>query len=193
MHRARNHTPASFATTQVAGQKRLRNRDPVSCQPCRARKVACDREQPCNSCVKHKIPEKCSFNKVNESNAFDQSNDNTGPASFEPFHQTSTTQGAKTNKSTGLDLRLDRVEHAIELLTSRLNTSTSSAYPPASVQRRPDPADTQAKVNRDHEPNNPYAAGSLLTKDHDKVLYIGKSGWTMLHIDVRDLTFYDYT
>jgi len=184
MHRVQNHTPASFASTQLAGQKRQRNRDPVSCQPCRARKVACDREQPCGSCIKHKIPEKCNFNKSDEPNGSDQNNDTLN--SFEPLHRTATQN--VTTKSSGLDSRLDRVERAIELLTSRLDASAPGTYQPAAVQGSNVPANAQAEAISDDESTNPYASGSLAAKDPEKVLFIGQSGWTMLHIDVGDLT-----
>lgn len=38
-----------------------RNRQVVSCVPCRARKLKCDRQQPCNSCVKRGDAASCRF------------------------------------------------------------------------------------------------------------------------------------
>lgn len=38
-----------------------RNRQVVSCVPCRTRKLKCDRQQPCNSCVKRSDAVSCKF------------------------------------------------------------------------------------------------------------------------------------
>lgn len=40
---------------------RKRTRHPVSCITCRARKLKCDRQQPCGACVKRGEPEVCKF------------------------------------------------------------------------------------------------------------------------------------
>jgi len=182
MHRAQTQTSASFASSQLAGQKRQRNRDPVSCQPCRARKVACDRQQPCGSCVKHKSPEKCNFTKTAETNGLDTHSDvdesSRSMAAPRPVPRDAPT------KSNTLDSRLDRVERAIELLTSRIDTPSAVTSREDSHRNARTRSDAGDSAPRERELTNPYAAGSLAIKESDKVFYIGKSGWTMLHVDV---------
>ncbi|KAJ6131552.1 hypothetical protein N7523_001258 [Penicillium sp. IBT 18751x] len=46
----------------TASQKvEKRNRPPVSCEPCRTRKLKCNREQPCDSCFKRKRQSTCHY------------------------------------------------------------------------------------------------------------------------------------
>ncbi|KAH8815497.1 hypothetical protein F5884DRAFT_180921 [Xylogone sp. PMI_703] len=40
---------------------RRRKSYPKACYPCRRRKVRCDREEPCNNCVKYSHPQLCSY------------------------------------------------------------------------------------------------------------------------------------
>jgi hypothetical protein len=44
---------------QILRQRKRRNR--TSCYPCRSRKVKCDRQLPCDTCIKRGYPELCSF------------------------------------------------------------------------------------------------------------------------------------
>ncbi|KAL4909554.1 hypothetical protein BDW74DRAFT_174756 [Aspergillus multicolor] len=44
---------------QAANVKRPRRQDPVSCESCRKKKLKCDRQQPCGSCLTRRLP--CSF------------------------------------------------------------------------------------------------------------------------------------
>ena len=41
-----------------------RNRQPVSCQPCRVRKLKCDRGHPCDACIKRDEQDGCVYGKV---------------------------------------------------------------------------------------------------------------------------------
>lgn len=36
-------------------------RPPLSCAPCRRRKVKCDRRQPCNQCISHNMADLCYY------------------------------------------------------------------------------------------------------------------------------------
>lgn len=52
-----------LASPRAAGQRKItkRNRRVVSCVPCRTRKLKCDRQQPCASCVKRHDQAHCLF------------------------------------------------------------------------------------------------------------------------------------
>ena len=45
-----------------------RNRQPLSCNPCRQRKLRCDRQHPCETCVKRSDESSCAYSKVAPSN-----------------------------------------------------------------------------------------------------------------------------
>lgn len=44
--------------------ERKRRRTTIVCNICKARKVRCDRNLPCNSCIKHKSPHLCSYDEI---------------------------------------------------------------------------------------------------------------------------------
>ncbi|PVI02575.1 hypothetical protein DM02DRAFT_298750 [Periconia macrospinosa] len=45
-------------------EPRRRNRRPKACPPCRARKVRCDYQLPCRTCVRRQHPQLCSYNSL---------------------------------------------------------------------------------------------------------------------------------
>lgn len=50
------------AATEGRVKKRRGIRKPVSCTECRRRKLKCDKDLPCNSCIKRGIPDSCVYN-----------------------------------------------------------------------------------------------------------------------------------
>ncbi|KAG7928363.1 hypothetical protein KL925_001663 [Ogataea polymorpha] len=48
--------------------KKSRNRVPISCEPCRKKKLKCDRTKPCSSCVKNKTQDSCKYANQNLDN-----------------------------------------------------------------------------------------------------------------------------
>jgi len=181
MDRMQNHTPATFATSQIAGQKRQRNREPISCQPCRSRKVACDREEPCGSCVKQKTVDKCSYRKPDlpspDSDA--QRPPTTAPRS-----------NARSGKDINVDSRLDRVERAVDNLVALVESgnyaNASSTQSRPSVDTNPLSFSYQNYKFDDRPPSveNPYSQGSLSAKSSELVYFVGPGGWTTQRLDV---------
>lgn len=53
-------TPTSRRIETLIG-KRRRKSFPKACYPCRCRKVRCDHNQPCGSCIKYEQPELCIY------------------------------------------------------------------------------------------------------------------------------------
>lgn len=68
MEQARIRTSEDFANPQQS-QKRKRRRDHVSCQPCRVRKVACDRQRPCMTCISRKCADDCVYGEPSDTSA----------------------------------------------------------------------------------------------------------------------------
>ncbi|KIW63072.1 hypothetical protein PV04_09950 [Phialophora macrospora] len=50
---------------------RRRNRQPLSCGPCRLKKLKCDRGHPCETCVKRGNEAQCTYGKVSSAKALD--------------------------------------------------------------------------------------------------------------------------
>ncbi len=50
---------------QQAGPNKVnkRNRQPLSCHPCRQRKLRCDRQHPCDTCIKRSDESSCTYTK----------------------------------------------------------------------------------------------------------------------------------
>lgn len=182
MDRMQHHTPATFATSQIAGQKRQRNRDPISCQPCRSRKVACDREEPCGSCVKQKIVDKCSYRKPDL-----PSPDSDAQRPPTTAHRSN----GRSSKDNSVDSRLDRVEKAVDnlvaLVESRNYTNVSSNTFRPSVDTNPGSCpyqDDKLNTRPSSVAQNLYSQGSLSAKSSELVYWVGPGGWTTQRLDV---------
>jgi len=182
MDRMQNHTPATFATSQIAGQKRQRNRDPISCQPCRNRKVACDREEPCGSCVKHKMVDKCLYRKP------DLPSPDSEPQ--KPSTTTNRPSGQRNGRDANVESRLERVEKAVDtlvtLVESRNYGQTSSSQSQAPADRDPwsCPFQDYNRQSDQTKAENPYAQGSLAAKSSELIYWVGPGGWTTQRLDV---------
>lgn len=85
---------------------RKRNRIPLSCTPCRSRKLKCDRESPCSNCVKREGSgtSNCSYAKLNSRSRKNQS------------------QGAATSPD-DMQNRIDRLEGLVLALMSGGNAA----------------------------------------------------------------------
>ncbi|KAL3423279.1 fungal specific transcription factor domain-containing protein [Phlyctema vagabunda] len=61
---------SAAAPSSTHNQQRIRKaRIPLSCDPCRTRKLKCDREKPCQNCLIRKEPAKCHFKNSNGGSA----------------------------------------------------------------------------------------------------------------------------
>jgi hypothetical protein len=67
MRRAQNFTPETYAARREKRPGKRPFRPPQSCKPCRASKVACDREQPCSSCLRKVKPSLCAYDGPEDS------------------------------------------------------------------------------------------------------------------------------
>jgi hypothetical protein len=55
-----------YDSQQSSNKVSKRNRQPLSCGPCRARKLRCDRQHPCETCVKRNDESSCTYGKTAE-------------------------------------------------------------------------------------------------------------------------------
>lgn len=70
--RATTNSDHRFDANKVA----KRNRQPVSCLPCRTRKLKCDRGHPCDACTKRGDDDSCVYGKATNGSATNSSNHN---------------------------------------------------------------------------------------------------------------------
>lgn len=186
--RLQNLTPKSY-TDRLAGQKRKRQRRPVSCQQCRSRKIACDRGNPCSNCAKASNPMRlCSYENVDEMGD-DALNSKLSPSSL---HTISERQGqaSKIPVAYSLDDRVTRIEKAIEGLAAKIDPAKSADLTTRSNSLSAISNDTLVEGGYQDEPSStsnetsPYSEGVLATKRPGAIYYIGRSGWTMVNDDV---------
>lgn len=188
MHRlVQNFTPESYATKQLSG-KRKRNRQPLSCRPCRLRKVACDREQPCNNCTKQRTLQECVYGADNESET-DQVFRTGAPAGHHAGLQNgqSSTTEVSNNFEVRMEGRMERLEYLVETLASKVIGIVDSPGP-----RRVSSVTTLQSTSHEQsvelkksvqvpEQANIHSKGVFAMKQPGVVYYIGTSGYTMSH------------
>ncbi|KAF2157045.1 hypothetical protein K461DRAFT_317207 [Myriangium duriaei CBS 260.36] len=174
-----NMTQASFEAPESNSKKRKRHRETLSCLPCRDRKVACNREQPCSSCIRHKRTQDCVF--VSEPIRKDSTGSNNGAASGteQPHHDAHSRQ--LTRKET-LDERITRMEKAvgaIDQARSRVipavdGTADSHGKVSFNVPDSSTAVDLQPPIR-----NNIFAQGRLASKTSRATYYVGSAAWTI--------------
>lgn len=179
MQRMQNLTPDTYATTQLAGQKRKRNRIPVSCQQCRARKVACDKQRPCSTCVRDKA--ECVYGVAEPGNIVDDATSGDGENGSAhgsiPEHA--------TVHSMTVERRLERLERVADSLAAKVGDGQTKAPVPTSAFGQRATADgNSVTTQRAVENTNPYSEPNVSKKCISVIYYIGKTGWSMVQHDV---------
>ena len=58
---SKREQPSGDEETERPERPVKRNRQVLSCLPCRDRKVACDRQHPCTGCVRYREPQRCVY------------------------------------------------------------------------------------------------------------------------------------
>lgn len=188
--RVKNLTPETYSATN--GKKRKRSRPPLSCQPCRLSKIACDRKKPCSSCSRQARPGSCAYVDP-EAGDGDVITNNPRPTSLDSTSPSSRDDGrivppvAATNGDMTGSIKI-----VVESLASGANSA--HATPPvistAFQQPKNATASAQSKGESKHGARiNPHSEGALVTKIPGTIYYIGRNGWTLTHHDVSRYTF----
>ncbi|KAF1343797.1 hypothetical protein BDV97DRAFT_66328 [Delphinella strobiligena] len=186
MRRVQNLTPKTYSATN--GKKRKRSRPPLSCQPCRLSKVACDRKKPCSSCSRQARPGSCVYVDPGTGDGNVITN-NSQPTSLDSTSTSSRGNGrivppiATTNED-----RMGRIEKVVESLASETNSAhtTPPVIPTAFQQPKNATASAQSEGGSKHSAHiNPHSEEALVTKTPGTIYYIGRNGWTLTHHDKR--------
>ncbi|EXJ53972.1 hypothetical protein A1O7_09309 [Cladophialophora yegresii CBS 114405] len=149
----------------VDGKSRRRNRQPLSCAPCRLKKLRCDRGHPCETCVKRGNQASCSYGKLASAKASDTA-------------ARSATRGRAQE-------RLGRLE---QLVMQMVDTSTSNGSKPSHSNE----SDTGASTDSSRD-NDATALRTGIAKDGHlqygsaESRYVGSTHWSAILESLQEL------
>ncbi|KAJ6171975.1 hypothetical protein N7470_001042 [Penicillium chermesinum] len=129
-----------------------RNRQTISCTRCRARKIKCDRQNPCISCIRRGHPEECEFSKHRRRKVSD---------------------GSLETASQKLE-RLEKLAYSMAGC-SEPSTSANIGIPPPAPEER----DINSFTKLVGAPPTPFSPASH-TKNDDLSKYLGATHWKEL-------------
>ncbi|KAI9677916.1 MAG: hypothetical protein M1829_002413 [Trizodia sp. TS-e1964] len=185
MTRATSSTASSSIRGRSPDERRVirkRNRLPLSCAPCRHRKLKCNRTQPCSNCVKRGDSYLCTY----------------AAPSIRKKNQTS----GGFSSPDDMQNRIDRLEG---LVLSLMTNGPAAAGPSAALSALSAGTEPETPGNLTHTPLDPsisdYPAGDPETDqvtssfgfmriDNKKSMYVGSAHWAEILSDVQEIKSY---
>ncbi|KAH8692204.1 putative C6 transcription factor [Talaromyces proteolyticus] len=177
-------TSSSVAGHSPEGQYRVirkRNRVPLSCAPCRQRKLKCNRSHPCENCVKRGDASSCSY------------------AQLGSRKKSSATQSS-SNSPDDMQNRIDRLE---SLVLSLMTNGSQSAGPAAAVAALsgndsigsvPNSQDLELDDDVDgqeeSETESVTKSFGIMKMDNNKSMYISEAHWASVLNDIAEVRQY---
>lgn len=141
-----------------------RNRQPLSCSACRARKLKCSRHQPCEACIKRDEGSACSMESSSGNSA------------------TVTKSRSKTKKSKA------EAQARLKSLEEMVNTYIRSEE--ASPVVDTPPIDVPQKSHCQTEASQEVRAAECLSKDGGEMIYVGATHWATILENIKDIHEY---
>ena len=140
-----------------------RNRQPLSCAPCRFKKLKCDRGHPCETCVKRGDAVNCTYGKVPI------------PKPFEP------TSDASVPSNRGR--AQERLRHLEQLVMQMVDTSNGVKSPPESSREGTDSSIEKPGIG---------TATSIAKEGHlqygsSEARYVGSTHWSAIMENIQEL------
>ncbi|PGH03355.1 hypothetical protein GX51_04086 [Blastomyces parvus] len=183
-------TSSSIGANSPEGQYRVvrkRNRVPVSCAPCRSRKLKCNRGMPCENCVKRGDAPSCTYA---------QPKTRKKPASSQDSPVT----------PDGMQSRIDRLESLVlSLMTNGSQSagptaahavisgeSTSSASRQDTQEPIGDSMDDGEEESDTEQVTKSFGVMKVDTKTH-KTYYVSEAHWMMVLNDISEVKQYFIT
>ncbi|KAH0426323.1 hypothetical protein CcaCcLH18_10388 [Colletotrichum camelliae] len=160
-----------------------RNRQPVSCLACRARKLKCSRTLPCGACTKRGDGDACKFGPGPPGNNAGTSNSskvNVSPHAAQDVNQSSS-PGQQKQPRQEVQLRLQKLEDIVQDLVRRGGSGPSKdrcAAPGIVAQAGPTPTDSEPS----HDESSPSSAPA-----DEEVAYYGATHWSALLHHIREI------
>lgn len=141
-----------------------RTRLSYSCNRCRARKLRCDRRQPCGACSKNNGPVTCEFDSPEKAGPGNGVGNRTSSATL-----TASSQDAR--------VRLQRLEQMVREIADAAGSGTQAA-----ALQRP-PADNSSK----RAPYNPSTPIYIISPTQTDATYHGATHWGEVLAHIRDI------
>ncbi|KAK7746476.1 hypothetical protein SLS53_002435 [Cytospora paraplurivora] len=164
-----------------------RNRQVVSCVPCRTRKLKCDRQQPCNSCVKRSDAASCRFFGT--------------PSTATTHNSAAAAQAPSPVPRTEVQARLQRLEDLVNRLRDQPAPSDGVAGSTAAAPRKDDDTGGATAVGKPLVNNTGYRGtdvplvaspgqmpmGGSLSKEGKNVRFVGELHYAAVLDAIHDL------
>ncbi|PWY89284.1 hypothetical protein BO70DRAFT_164721 [Aspergillus heteromorphus CBS 117.55] len=178
-------TSSSAGAFSPEGQFRVirkRNRVPLSCGPCRHRKLKCNRSHPCENCVKRGDAASCSYAQVN-------------------VRKKNTPQQTASSSPDDMQNRIDRLE---SLVLSLMTNGSQAAGPAAAMAALSGNSSNTGSVPHtgdldldleDESPNGPEESDTeqvtksfgIMKVDNNKSLYFSEAHWATVMNDIAEV------
>ncbi|OTA70457.1 hypothetical protein K449DRAFT_393455 [Hypoxylon sp. EC38] len=174
--------PGSFQTSVFRAQPtegvqrkiQKRNRPPVSCLLCRTRKVKCDRQQPCERCVKSGEANFCEYAPRASRKARTDSRPQVDPRSRnEPMSRPV------------LQVRLQKLEEMVNGLVYTTRNREPALDTPSSSDQRTETTETRSDLSS--PPSLAPSGGPLLPTTLGEHNYVGATHWASILDSIHDI------
>lgn len=188
-------TPPSTTSSSTGGHSpdahlrvvRKRNRVPLSCAPCRHRKLKCNRSNPCDNCVRRGDAASCSYaapgtRKKNQNQAATSPDDMQNRIDrLEGLVLSLMTNGAESAGPTAAAAAISRSQ----------SDSAGSSYPP-DFEREDDNMIKEEEADDESDVEGVTNSLGILKVDVDKgkSMYLGDSHWHMVLADIAEVKTY---
>ncbi|OOF96380.1 hypothetical protein ASPCADRAFT_206573 [Aspergillus carbonarius ITEM 5010] len=165
---------------------RKRNRVPLSCGPCRHRKLKCNRANPCENCVKRGDATSCSYAQAN-------------------VRKKNTPQLSASSSPDDMQNRIDRLE---SLVLSLMTNGSQAAGPAAALAAISGNSSSAGSVPHtgdldleDESPNGPEESDTeqvtksfgIMKVDNNKSWYFSEAHWATVMNDIAEVRNYFQT
>ncbi|CAL3966906.1 unnamed protein product [Diplocarpon coronariae] len=189
-------TPPSTNSSSAGGHSpeaqyrvvRKRNRVPLSCGPCRNRKLKCNRSHPCENCIRRGDASACSYaapgtRKRNQSQGSVTPDDMQNRIDrLEGLVLSLMTNGAQSAGPTAAAAAISR---------SQSDSAGSSTYP-TEPEREDEDVIKEEDEDNDSEVDGVTNSFGMIKVDQDKgkLMYFGESHWNMVLRDITEVKNY---
>ncbi|KAI9374394.1 fungal-specific transcription factor domain-containing protein [Aspergillus egyptiacus] len=184
-------TPPSTTSSNNSGPSpegqyrvvRKRNRVPLSCGPCRHRKLKCNRAHPCENCVKRGDARSCTYVQTNA-------------------RKKNSASQAASNSPDDMQNRIDRLESLVLSLMTNGSQSQGPAAAMAAIsgagsstgsgQHIPDldVYDEEAPIQEESETEQVTKSFGIMKVDNNKSYYISDAHWASVLSEISEVRNY---
>ncbi|KAJ5114478.1 hypothetical protein NUU61_000237 [Penicillium alfredii] len=180
-------TSSSAGTYSPEGQFRVirkRNRVPLSCAPCRNRKLKCNRSHPCENCVKRGDAASCTYAQANA-------------------RKKNSPQQTSPNSPDDMQNRIDRLEGLVLSLMTNGSQSAGPAAALAAISADGSAGSTGLPHDIEIDEEGPNAEESdteqvtksfgIMKVDNNKSYYVSEAHWASVLNDISEVRTFFHT